>query len=55
MPKLIPTLETSTLSKEDNVNNLSEECIDEIKKILVNNDSRQIRLLIRTINKHINK
>jgi hypothetical protein len=34
--------------------NLTEECKKEIKDILKNCEERQIRLLIRTINKHIN-
>ena len=36
-------------------NYLSDECVNEIKRILNNWDKRQIRLLVRTINKYINE
>jgi len=56
IPELICTepSPTNSTNSSDFKNNLSEECIDEIKKILFNSDSRQIRLLVRTINKHLN-
>ena len=47
------SLSSCSTSSFDFNNNLSEECINDIKKILFNSDSRQIRLLIRTINKHL--
>ena len=58
MPELI-SIESSSSDNDDNntleyKNNLSDECVEDIKKILSNIDSRQIRVLVRTINKYLN-
>ena len=54
------TLKSSTKtnrssSKKNINNNLSEECVDEIKSILSDCQSSRIILLIRVINKYLNK
>lgn len=48
-------MDSETDSVSNIVSGLSDECVNEIKEILGDYNERKLRLLIRTINKHLNK